>query len=55
VMYSDNYFDLLPGEARTINLEMFLPPQAGKHLEGRLYIEGSNVPVQFLSVILDGP
>jgi hypothetical protein len=54
VMYSDNYFDLLPGETKTITLEMSLSPKAGKHIEGHLCIEGSNVSPQYLPLTIDG-
>ena len=43
VMYSDNYFDLSPGESREISLDLRLPPGSSKPLQGRIVVEGSNV------------
>lgn len=52
VMYSDNDFDLLPGESKTVTLELLLPAGVGKPIQGRLYIEGSNVAAQEIPVSL---
>ncbi len=54
VTYSDNYFDLLPGENKTITLRLFLRPQSAKPLKGRLRIEGSNAPAKEIPIILNG-
>jgi hypothetical protein len=51
-MYSDNDFDLLPGESKTVTVELLLPAGAGKPIQGRLYIEGSNVAAQEIPVSL---
>ena len=54
VRYSDNYFDLLPGENKRVIVVLTLPPQAGKLVKGRLSIEGSNVPAQQVAVTFSG-
>jgi hypothetical protein len=41
-MYSDNYFDLMPGETREITLEFQLPVGADHPAHGYLVVEGSN-------------
>jgi hypothetical protein len=43
VMYSDNYFDLMPGETREVTLEFRLPEGANRAAHGFLVVEGSNV------------
>jgi hypothetical protein len=42
-LYSDNYFDLLPGEQRSISLELAFPGNITTPARGRLIVEGSNV------------
>jgi hypothetical protein len=42
VMYSDNYFDLMPSETREVTLEFRLPEGANQAAHGFLVIEGSN-------------
>ena len=54
VMYSDNYFDLLPGESRTITLDLLMPPQVGKTIQGRLLMEASNAPAQEIPITISG-
>ena len=54
VMYSDNYFDLLPGENKMITLDLFLPQQIGKSIQGHLFIEGSNAPAQEIPITISG-
>lgn len=54
VLYSDNYFDLLPGETRTIEGELFLPDTNTHSVTGTLTVEGVNVPATTLPVKL-GP
>jgi len=46
VKYGENYFDLMPGETRTIENEFLLPPGAAGPLSGTLNVDGSNVPLQ---------
>lgn len=41
--YDDNYFDLLPGESKTVRIALRMPPNAGQGPSGRLIVEGSNV------------
>ncbi len=43
VMYGDNFFDLLPGESKTLALEMFLAKEHAAKIAGNLIIEGPNV------------
>ena len=45
-LYSDNYFDLLPGESKTINVDLLAPQSVAGALEGTLIIEGTNLPEQ---------
>jgi hypothetical protein len=51
-MYSDNYFDLFPGEEKEVAVEMFLPNEDVAYpLEGRIVVEGGNlerfdIPIQ---------
>jgi hypothetical protein len=54
VMYSDNYFDLLPGESRTITLDLFMPPQVRKTIQGRVVVEASNAPAQEIPITISG-
>ena len=42
-LYSDNYFDLLPGEKKSISLELDFPEQTSAPVRGRLIMEGSNL------------
>lgn len=53
VLYSDNYFDLLPGETRTIAGELFLPDAGASSISGTLTVEGVNVPAARVAVKLD--
>jgi len=43
-IYSDNYFDLLPGEAKAISLEVKFADKLAAPLHGRLIVAGSNLP-----------
>jgi beta-mannosidase len=43
VMYSDNYFDLLPGERKSVSIELFVPSNSEKNIQGHMIIEGGNV------------
>jgi hypothetical protein len=52
VKYSDNYFDLLPGEEKSLDLEMFLPPDHGGKIAGTLVVEGPNVEARRIPVEL---
>ena len=42
-IYSDNYFDLLPGETKEITVEFQLPEGASRAAQGLIVVEGSNV------------
>jgi beta-mannosidase len=43
VLYSDNFFDLLPGESKSLALEMFLPREREGRITGTLVVAGTNV------------
>jgi beta-mannosidase len=55
VKYSDNYFDLLPGEEKSLDLEMLLPAGKAVNVTGTLIISGSNVAEQRVPVKLQNP
>jgi hypothetical protein len=46
LLYSDNFFDLLPGEKKTIEVEVRRLAVTGRTLEGVLIVEGVNVAEQ---------
>jgi beta-mannosidase len=46
VKYSDNYFDLMPRETRTIDVEFLFPKGAVGPLSGTLNVDGSNLPLR---------
>jgi len=54
VLYGDNYFDLLPKEAKTIDLDVFLPSQWGQKVAGHLIVEGTNIGTQKIPIELQG-
>jgi hypothetical protein len=54
VMYSDNYFDLLPRESRTITLDLFICPRVRKTIHGRVVMEASDAPAQEIPVTISG-
>ena len=41
--YSDNYFDLLPGEKKAIDVRVLVPRGVVGTIKGRLMVNGSNV------------
>jgi hypothetical protein len=43
VLYSDNYFDLLPGESKSVQVEFHSIEEHPGTADGRLLIEGTNV------------
>jgi hypothetical protein len=43
VMFGDNYFDLLPREAKDLAIQIRLPKGTQGRVPGRLIVEGSNV------------
>ena len=54
VKYSDNFFDLLPGESKSVGMEMFLAKEHMGKLSGTLVVEGTNmmsrrIPVELAS------
>ena len=52
VMYSDNYFDLLPGQAKTVTLDVYLPKTSTGTTSGTLIVEGSNVSAKQIPITL---
>ena len=42
-LYDDNYFDLVPGEIRTIQAKLPLVATSMGHFRGKLIVEGTNV------------
>ena len=42
-LYSDNYFDLLPGEGKPVSLELAFPEKLTAPAHGRLIVAGSNL------------
>jgi hypothetical protein len=55
VKYSDNYFDLLPGEEKPLDLEMLLPAQHSGKIAGTLIISGPNLDERRISMELQNP
>jgi hypothetical protein len=53
VLYSDNYFDLAPGEIKTVELHFFLPEGAQGEVTGELVIEGANVKSTQIGVVVE--
>jgi hypothetical protein len=53
-MFSDNYFDLFPGEEKSVSLDFFLAGNPQAPLRGRLILEGSNVARQEIPLTLGG-
>jgi beta-mannosidase len=52
MLYSDNYFDLLPHEKRTLEVDLRLATKPAEEVEGTLVIEGTNVPEQRIPISL---
>lgn len=52
VQYSDNYFDLLPGESKPVAVEMLLPKERVGKLSGTLVLEGTNTESRRIPVHL---
>lgn len=52
-LYSDNYFDLLPGEAKTVTLEVKFPEKLAAPAHGRLIVAGSNVEAREIPVTVN--
>ena len=43
VTYSDDFFDLMPGESKPVAMEMFLPKEHMGKLSGTFVVEGPNI------------
>jgi hypothetical protein len=54
ILYGDNYFDLLPREAKSIDLDVFLPAQRLQKVVGHLIVEGTNVANTKIPIELQG-
>jgi hypothetical protein len=52
VKYSDNFFDLLPGESKSLALEMFLAKERMGKLSGTLVVDGTNIASRRIAVEL---
>jgi hypothetical protein len=52
VTFGDNYFDLLPGESKTLDINLLLPPDHSGEISGRLMVERSNTAAQQIAVRL---
>jgi hypothetical protein len=50
VKYSDNFFDLLPGESKSLALVMFLAKEHMGRISGTLVVEGPNLEPQRIPV-----
>ena len=50
--YSDNFFDLLPGERKSLVLEMFLAEGNRGKISGALVVEGPNIETKRIPVEL---
>jgi hypothetical protein len=55
VKYSDNYFDLLPGEEKALDLEILLPARHTNKIAGTLIISGPNLEERRTSIELQNP
>jgi beta-mannosidase len=54
VLFSDNYFDLMPGEIRRLTADVrFIGAAPAGRVRGRLIVEGSNVPETQIPITLD--
>ena len=54
VLFSDNYFDLLPGETRWLKLEVFLPEGHSGKVTGILVVEATNAARKQIALELQG-
>jgi beta-mannosidase len=52
-MYSDNYFDLLPGVSRTITVDVLFPKGQPRKATGTLFVEGVNLAAQQVPLEID--
>jgi hypothetical protein len=52
-MYSDNYFDLMPGEAKSISLELQFPEKLLAPVHGRLIMAGSNMAASEIPITVN--
>jgi hypothetical protein len=52
VKYSDNFFDLLPGESKSLAMEMFLAEGHMGKISGTLVVEGPNIETKRIPVEL---
>jgi len=52
VMYSDNYFDLLPGEMKAIDVRVLTPRGLTGTIKGKFMVKGSNVSPAVVPITL---
>jgi beta-mannosidase len=52
-LYSDNYIDLLPGEKKSISLELAFPNDLTTQIRGRIVIEGSNLAASEIPIVVN--
>jgi len=52
LLYSDNYFDLLPGENKNLEVKAFAPAGTVGPIRGNLVVEGSNVSALQIPITL---
>jgi len=52
LLYSDNYFDLLPGESKEVVIDAFLSQASSETVSGTFLLEGSNVQTRQSAVEL---
>jgi hypothetical protein len=51
-MYSDNYFDLLPGEMKAIDVRVLTPRGLTGTIKGKFMVKGSNVSPAVVPITL---
>ena len=52
VMFSDNYFDLLANEKKTVVLDMLLPKEKMGNFNGTVLVEGPNIETRQIPISL---
>jgi uncharacterized membrane protein len=52
-IYSDNYIDLLPGEKKSIALELAFPEDVTMQIRGRIVVEGSNLAASEIPITVN--
>jgi beta-mannosidase len=52
LLYSDNYFDLLPNETKEVEVDAFVPPGVAGTIKGSFVVEGTNITASRFPVVL---